>query len=189
MHKSKLTISTWLTISRIGLTPFIIIALSWQEWGIAAIIFAIASLTDMLDGMLARLRNEHTELGACLDPIADKILLLSCFTTVAAVKSSVLGIPAWFALLIIVKEAIILIGAGLLFCINSRFQARPTLLGKTSTVLQTFFLVWLFLCHHFEWLPYKTYSLSLSLVAVVICASCIQYIAIGIRHLLPHTNN
>jgi cardiolipin synthase len=188
MHKQKLTLSTWLTLSRIGLTPFIVYALVLHEWGIAATLFVIASITDMLDGTIARWRNEHTELGACLDPVADKILLLSCFSTLAVIKSSALGIPGWFASLVIAKELLILMGSGLLFCINTRFQARPTLLGKTSTVLQTFFLVWLLICHYYQWMPYKTFSLSLILVALVILASCIQYIMIGIRHLLPHTH-
>ncbi|MFZ5954381.1 MAG: CDP-alcohol phosphatidyltransferase family protein [Candidatus Dependentiae bacterium] len=188
MQKNKLTLSTWLTLSRIALTPFIVMNMLAGTWGIAVFLFAIASITDMLDGLLARLRNEHTELGACLDPIADKILLLSCFTTLAFIKGFSLGIPAWFACLIITKELLILVGSGLLFCINTRFQARPTLLGKASTVLQTFFLVWLFMCHYYQWLPYKTYSLLLVLVALVICLSCIQYVKIGIRHILPHTH-
>lgn len=188
MHKNKLTLSTWLTLSRIALTPVIVGALLSHRWGIAATLFVIASITDMLDGTIARWRNEHTELGACLDPIADKVLLLSCFSTLAVIKSSSLGIPGWFAALVIAKEALILLGSGLLFCINTRFQARPTLLGKTSTVLQTFFLVWLLICHYNHWLPYKTFSLSLSMVALVIIASCIQYITIGVRHVLPHTH-
>ncbi|BDC34654.1 phosphatidylglycerophosphate synthase [Candidatus Dependentiae bacterium Noda2021] len=186
MQKNQLTLSTLLTISRIALTPFIITAMIAHQWGLAVILFAVASVTDMLDGHIARIRNEHTELGAILDPIADKILLLSCFTTLAVIKGS-LYIPAWFAALVIIKEAIILIGSTLLFCINTRFQARPTLLGKSSTVLQTFFLVWLFLCHYYNWLPYKTYSFSLIVVAAIICLSCIQYITIGLRQALPHT--
>jgi phosphatidylglycerophosphate synthase len=75
--QKKVTLSSYITMLRIVLTPVIVYMMMQSEWGAAGIVFVIAALTDMLDGTLARLRNEKTFLGACLDPIADKILIVS----------------------------------------------------------------------------------------------------------------
>src|SRR3990167_8993776 len=110
-REKKLTLSSWLTIARIALTPVIVIGMIKQWWGVASILFAVACITDMLDGNLARLRNEQTLLGACLDPIADKVLILSCFFTLAFVQSPLFAIPKWFVFLVLVKELLLIIGA------------------------------------------------------------------------------
>jgi len=180
-NQKRLTISTALTITRIGLTPFIVAMMVYQQWDGAFILFVIAGITDLLDGYIARICNEQTFLGACLDPIADKVLLLSCFFTLAFVRTPLFTIPFWFVCIVLIKELIIIIGA--LFCVLNKewFLIEPTLLGKSTAAAQMLFIVWLFSCHFFNWMPIKTYWLMLSLLLFLVLASLLQYIFIGIR--------
>jgi Phosphatidylglycerophosphate synthase len=173
-----------LTLLRIVLVPVIVIAMTNQQWGNAFFWFLIAALTDTFDGALARWWNDETVLGACLDPIADKILLISCFATLAFIQSPVFMIPHWFVMLILFKESIILLGALLLLVSRSGFTVHPTFLGKATTVVQISFIIWLFTCYFFNWVPTKTYYGMMSIMVGFILLSFAQYIYIGLRYLV-----
>lgn len=178
-HEKKITISTIITLIRIGLTPFIVGAMVAHCWGIACILFVIAAITDGVDGYLARIRNERTFLGAALDPIADKILLLSCFFTLAFVQSPLFTIPLWFVIVVLIKELVVIGGACVVYYCTGDVEISPTRLGKTTTVIQISFIMWLFACYFFAWMPVKTYYTMLGLVLLVVGASLVQYVRIG----------
>ena len=180
-NQKRLTVSTMLTITRMALTPVIVAMMVWQRWGVAFSLFVIAIITDLLDGYLARVRNEQTFLGACLDPIADKLLLISCFATLAFVRTPLFTIPFWFVCVVLIKELLIIIGATMLVLSKKQFLVKPTLLGKITTAVQMLFIVWLFSCHFFHWMPIKTYWVMLSLLLFLVLASLLQYVSIGIR--------
>lgn len=182
--EKRITISTMLTLLRIVLVPVIVIAMTKQQWGSAFFWFLIAALTDTFDGALARWWNDETVLGACLDPIADKILLISCFATLAFIQSPVFMIPHWFVMLILFKESIILLGTLLLLVSRSGFTVHPTFLGKATTVVQISFIIWLFTCYFFNWVPTKTYYSMMSIMVGFILLSFAQYIYIGLRYLV-----
>lgn len=182
--EKRLTIPTLLTLLRIVLTPVIIFDMMRQQWGSAFIWFVIASLTDTFDGMLARWWNDKTVLGACLDPIADKILLISCFSTLAFIQSPLFAIPHWFVMLILCKESIILIGSLFLLVTGSGFVVHPTRLGKMTTVVQVSFIMWLFACYFFSWVPTKTYYSMIGIMVTFIVFSFAQYVTIGLRYLV-----
>jgi CDP-diacylglycerol--glycerol-3-phosphate 3-phosphatidyltransferase len=107
-----------------------------ERFRYAAIAFFLAAaLSDGLDGWLARRFRLKSALGAVLDPIADKGLMLTAIVTL-----SVAGwphrLPLWYPVLVISRDAIILIGCGILYFLNGGLEVRPSLLGKTSTFLQ-----------------------------------------------------
>lgn len=182
-HEKKITLSTMLTLLRIVLVPCIVGSMLEGWWGVACALFCIAAITDVLDGYLARWLNEKTFLGACLDPIADKLLVLSCFFTLAFVQSPLFIIPQWFFILVLVKELILLGGSVVFYLIKGHLDVRPTLLGKSTAVVQMGFIIWLFACYFFHWLPVKTYTSMLAIVLIMVFASLIQYIGIGIGQL------
>lgn len=182
-HEKKLTASTMLTLVRIALVPFIIGAMVVQGWGTAFILFFIAAITDVLDGNLARWMNEKTFLGACLDPLADKLLVVSCFFTLAFVQSPLFAIPRWFVFLVLFKELLQIAGAIALYNIKGHIIVRPTLLGKMTTMVQIGFIMWLFACYFFAWLPTKTYYCMLGVVLLLVISSFAQYARIGMRQL------
>ena len=182
--EKRITIPTMLTLMRIILVPVIVAAMINQQWGSAFFWFVVAALTDTFDGALARWWNDHTVLGACLDPIADKVLLLSCFATLAFVQSPLFAIPHWFVVLILCKEMIILFGSLLLLISESGFMVSPTRLGKMTTVVQISFIMWLFFCYFFNWVPTKTYYSMIGLMVCFILLSFAQYVYIGLRYLI-----
>jgi cardiolipin synthase (CMP-forming) len=95
INQRRFTIPTLVTIIRIIITPAIVIARLYNSWIVAFILFILAALTDFFDGWLARIRNEQTMLGTCLDPIADKILIISCFAAFSFSSHELLAIPSW----------------------------------------------------------------------------------------------
>jgi cardiolipin synthase (CMP-forming) len=121
-----------LTFIRILLIPIFVILIINRYLGWAAITFAVAGITDGIDGLVARLTHQRTELGAYLDPIADKLLLSSAFITLAIIDI----LPNWLAVIVITRDVIILVGFLLMAFTNHRPNIRPSLLSKITTVFQ-----------------------------------------------------
>jgi cardiolipin synthase (CMP-forming) len=182
--EKKLTIANMLTFIRILLVPFIVHAMVIQWWGAAFFLFITAALTDVADGFLARRYNEKSFFGACLDPVADKLLLLSCFFTLAFVQSPLFAIPGWFFAIVLIKEMVILGGSLLLLLLDCGFTVHPTMLGKATTVVQVSFITWLFACYFFHWLPIKTYYCMIGIMLCFVLLSCYQYLRIGLRYVM-----
>lgn len=113
----------------IPLMYFILIA----EYKFALIVFIISAITDLLDGWLARYLNCESAMGAILDPLADKILLMSVFFTLCYLGF----IPLLLALIVISRDLLILIGALLIWLVNNQVVIfRPSLISKINTALQ-----------------------------------------------------
>ena len=128
-----LNIPNFLTLLRIGAIPIFLILLTDGRYTEALIVFALAGVTDSLDGAIARLTDTRTTLGSYIDPLADKLLLVSSFLIL-----TFLGfIPHWLAILVITRDVIILLGFLVLFMITGRsIVIRPTFVGKACTFLQ-----------------------------------------------------
>lgn len=179
-HETRITFSTMLTLLRIVLTPFIVGAMVMHEWGVAFWLFIISCVCDILDGNIARWFKQETFLGACLDPIADKILIVSCFATLAFVQSPLFSIPLWFVLLVLCKDLVIVGGSAAIFFLRGHLIVHPTLLGKATMVAQSGFIIWLFSCYFFGWVPVKTYYTALGLLFVLVVLSLLQYFRQGL---------
>jgi len=156
--------------------------LEWQRFA-AILIFLVASVSDGLDGYVARRYKQRSTLGVILDPIADKGLLLSGIITLSISNWSKIDpeygrFPAWFPVLVITRDAVILVGAVVLYLLNGKVDVRPNWTGKVATVLQMIAIGWVMLQLRF-----------LPLIIVVICAglftfvSGIVYVVEGIRQL------
>ncbi len=130
-----------LTIFRIILTPVMVIFIVEGKMGAAFASFALAGLSDALDGALARHLKQKTEIGAILDPIADKLLLTTAYLSLAFMKL----IPAWLAVVVISRDIIIVFGVLLLFVLKSGVEIRPSPAGKLTTFLQLMAVVAVFL--------------------------------------------
>lgn len=117
-----------------------------HRW-LAVAIFVIAAASDGLDGWIARRFHQQSELGAFLDPIADKFLLLTGVVTLALVDWGEDGwrLPLWFAILVFARDAFILIGLGWLYTRNLKIRIRPHWIGKWCTATQMVALGWVML--------------------------------------------
>jgi cardiolipin synthase len=121
-----------LTLIRVLLIPFFVIFIIHKYFNLALITFAIAGITDGIDGLIARWARQRTELGAYLDPIADKLLLIASFITLAIIEM----IPSWLAVIVITRDVIILLGFLVMILTNYHPKINPSLLSKLTTVLQ-----------------------------------------------------
>ena len=121
-----------LTISRIVLIPVFVILVMGSRPVLALLVFALACLTDALDGIIARVRRQKSKLGAYLDPIADKLLINTSFITLAVMKR----IPSWIAIIIVSRDVLIVLGVSLMTIMEEKVVIAPTLLSKSTTSAQ-----------------------------------------------------
>lgn len=128
-----------LTLLRILITPLFVIFMIKGHYRLALLVFFLAGISDGLDGFFARCFNQKTTLGAHLDPIADKLLLISTFVTLAVRQI----IPSWLAVVVISRDILIFTGIAILRFFNVAFTIRPSTISKCTTVAQlaTAFLV------------------------------------------------
>lgn len=128
-----------ITITRILLTPVLIILLLGAYSSEALVVFIIASLSDGLDGFLARYLKQKTTLGAYLDPIADKLLLSATFITLSTLKL----VPNWVTVTVVSRDVIIVLGIAMLFICDFKVSVRPSIISKITTFLQimTIFII------------------------------------------------
>lgn len=184
-----ITVPTVVTIARIVLTPCIVMAMLAQQWGVSFVLFGIAALSDAIDGALARWCETQTILGAVLDPIADKVLLISCFATLTFAQSPLFSIPMWFLILILVKEALLILGVVFIYGFMRSIEIKPTQLSKSVTAVQMAFIMWLFSCYFFNWVPAKTYYTLLTVLAALVSATLIEYAMYGLRYIRSYATS
>lgn len=114
---------------------------------LAIVIFVIGVITDALDGFIARNYNQKSRLGIILDPIADKLLLISAviiLTFPSMAKTSMnFHFPYWYAVLVITRDALIIAGSLLMWIIVGDVNVKPSMLGKVTTFLQMTAVIWL----------------------------------------------
>jgi cardiolipin synthase len=127
-----MNIPNFITLLRIILVPVIVILLIQGSFLQALIVFVVASLSDALDGFLARFLRQQTELGAYMDPIADKALLASSFVTLSVLHI----IPSWLAVIVISRDFIILLGISVLSIMSINVEIRPAFVSKVTTAMQ-----------------------------------------------------
>ena len=129
---NKLTLATKITLVRVFLIPVFVMCLAYKKPGIALIVFIIAGVADGVDGYIARRRGEMTELGAMIDPIADKLLMFTAYMMMGLSGQ----IPIWLAVSVLSRDLLLSIGCLVLF-MTVGFQApSPSMLGKTTTTAQ-----------------------------------------------------
>jgi cardiolipin synthase len=159
-----MTLANKITITRILLIPvFVLFAVyygrsiedgraeEWLRW-MAVGVFIVASVTDCLDGWVARHWHGQSKLGAVLDPIADKGLLLSAIITLS-LSNWKYAFPLWFPVLVIARDAVVLTGCALVKYFNGHLEVHPSWTGKIATALQMVAIAWVMLQ-----LPHHLYS-------------------------------
>jgi cardiolipin synthase (CMP-forming) len=130
----NLTTANQLTIARMALIPAFVILLLYEYRGWALVTFFTAGITDLLDGLAARLTGEKTTLGAWLDPMADKLLLVTMFImlTLPGVGSAN-RLPLWFTVLVISRDVAIVLTVAVVNLAVGRRTFRPSIFGKIAT--------------------------------------------------------
>ena len=172
-----LNLPNFLTLIRILSIPFFLVYLSYHRYLEALIIFIIGGITDFLDGLAARLMKQQTPLGAYLDPIADKLLVITSFIVLGLIG----GVPMWLAITVVSRDVLIITGYGIIvFLTDERPEVKPSLVGKFSTLLQLFTLgVALALLHNAMLMDPWMRDIFIGSTAVLTVVSGVQYIYRG----------
>jgi cardiolipin synthase len=165
-----------LTLIRVLLIPLFVILIINKHLDWAFLTFAIAGITDGLDGLIARLTHQRTELGAYLDPIADKLLLFAAFISLAIIEV----IPSWLVVIVIARDVIILMGFLVMFLTGYHPKINPSFLSKTTTTFQIVTILFVLMAWYLP--AFKHLSVvAVYGTAIITVLSGIQYIYIGTR--------
>jgi len=132
----SLTLANQLTLLRIILIPAFVLLVVYGDLGAALVVFLVAGVTDALDGLIARLAGQGTSLGAWLDPMADKLLLVSTFVVLSVPSIPMTNhLPLWLTITVISRDIVIV---GVVAIVNLAVGPRtfrPSLLGKSATAM------------------------------------------------------
>lgn len=178
----RVTLANRITILRLVLIPvFNVLVVSYtpdKPWFryLALSVFVIAALSDALDGFVARAYNQKTRLGAVLDPLADKLLLNLAFVFLAVNENFAEPVPMWVPVLILSRDAIIVLGSYLLNEFYGPLRVRPRISGKLTTALQMATIVAVLL--------QLTFAYELLVVMIVVTViSFFDYVYEGVRRI------
>jgi cardiolipin synthase (CMP-forming) len=127
-----LTLPNLLTVSRLILAPLVVWRIVELDLRGAFWLFAAAALTDLLDGFLARMLDQRSVLGAWLDPIADKVMLLSTLISLSWVGF----LPLWLAVVVAARDGVVLAGAGAYRWLTGHLEVAPTFSGKLAVFVE-----------------------------------------------------
>ncbi len=171
-----MNIPNLLTVGRMILIPLLVIFLMDGRTELAWLVFLCAAISDALDGLIARLWNQQTTLGAFIDPIADKLLIGTSYVTLAVLHR----LPGWLAVIVLSRDLLILIGVGLLLLFEKPLEIKPSLDSKLTTLLQILAICYFLGGDRLTMLqPAEPYLLFVT--AAITMFSGFHYLVIGLR--------
>jgi cardiolipin synthase len=174
-----LNLPNLITIARILLVPVMVWAIASHAMRAAFVLFLAAGLSDAVDGFLAKRFNMASELGAYLDPIADKVLIVSIYIALGITED----IPRWLVILVVSRDILIVGGITLPWILGNPITVKPLLVSKLNTVAQILFagLVLAALGFHFD--PGIAQPILMGCVTVLTLLSVGFYLRNWVRHM------
>jgi len=131
---TNLTVANQLTLFRLLLVPALVLLVLYGFNGWAFLAFAVAGITDALDGLIARRTGQRTRLGALLDPMADKLLLTSTFVVLTMPLGLPNQFPLWFTITVISRDVLIVVTVAIVNLAVGRRTFYPSVFGKLATL-------------------------------------------------------
>ena len=189
MKRGGMNIANRLTVMRILLVPAFVTSLLYSSprrpyfHAVAVSVYLLACITDGIDGYLARKLRQKTKFGSYMDPLADKLLLISGYLSLSLMPNipEAMRVPAWVTIIVISRDVVIVAGSVIIFLITGRFKVRTLFIGKLTTVVQMAALFSALL-----WLS-PTLSMTLYFLAAALTLfSAYFYIRSGSRELRGH---
>jgi cardiolipin synthase len=157
----NLTLANQITVLRIALIPAFVVFEIYGHLGAGLLVFMVAGLTDALDGLIARRTGQRTSLGAWLDPMADKLLLLSTFIVLTVPAMPFVNhLPVWLTVVVISRDVVIVAFVAIVNLAMGPRTFRPSMLGKITTA--TFILTSIAILY-FNYLEEKSAIISVGI--------------------------
>lgn len=174
-----MTIPNLITIARLLIVPVTIVMILQGNWESAFILFVMAGVSDALDGFIARHFNMRSEFGAYIDPLADKALMISIYVTLAIIGD----LPAWFAVLVVFRDVMILAAVVLSWIMGRPVQIKPVLISKMNTAAQIAYAAMILAIKSFD-IHIGAFNLAaMIVVSFLTVASAAVYLTSWLRHM------
>ncbi|MDX8389629.1 MAG: CDP-alcohol phosphatidyltransferase family protein [Mariprofundaceae bacterium] len=135
--RDLINVPNLLTIARIMIVPFVVYAILRQQPLIAFSLMIVAGITDMLDGAIAKHFGQQTKVGSYLDPIADKVMLISTMIALFLVEQ----LPLYLFLAVLFRDTMIMLGAVAYELVTHRLTMQPSMASKVTTVVQIIYVL------------------------------------------------
>ena len=168
-----------ITIMRLLMVPLVVWLIITSAYSLAFVIFAVAGFSDAIDGYLARKLGSQTEIGAYLDPIADKALLVSIYVALAANDL----LPVWLAILVATRDALIVGGVILARLVEQPLVMKPLWISKLNTSVQILLAGLTLGLLAFQWHADTAIDICIAAVVVLTLASGAFYLRDWVRHI------
>jgi cardiolipin synthase len=168
-----------ITLGRILLVPLIVWAIASNQMAIAFVIFVVAGVSDAIDGFLAKRFNMTTEIGALLDPLADKALLVTIYVALAIWNA----IPAWLVILVVSRDFMIVGGVIVSWLLDNPVPMKPLMVSKLNTVAQVAFAALILASLGFGFRAYPYDAIMMGVVAILTLLSVCLYLVGWARHM------
>jgi cardiolipin synthase len=175
----RLSIPNLITLARILLVPVVVWAIATGQMHLAFVLFLLAAISDAVDGFLAKRFGMKTEVGAFLDPLADKVLIVSIYVALGVSST----IPTWIVILVVSRD-IMIVGAIILSWLVDRPVAiRPHMVSKLNTAAQIVYACLVLASQGYKFNAEPVLTLVMALVAVLTLLSVGLYLGKWVRHM------
>jgi cardiolipin synthase len=183
--KGLWTLPNFITLVRLAALPFFLLSIAEGRFGIALVLFVAAGISDGVDGYLARRFRMNSALGAYLDPIADKLLLMSSYLFLAVPSyPATVKIPVWLAVLVISRDLLLMLVALLLILSSNKRRFPPSWLGKVTTVTMIVTVLFVLCANVWNW-PRPVLLVAFGAAATATVLSGFDYLVRVVRSAQP----
>jgi cardiolipin synthase len=174
-----LSIPNLITLARILLVPVVVWTIATGQMYFAFMLFLVAAISDAVDGFLAKRFNMKTELGAYLDPLADKVMIVSIYAALGITAI----IPLWIVILVVSRDMMIVGAVILSWVVGRPVKIKPHAVSKANTAVQIVFACLVLASNGFSFNAEPVLTLVMALVAVLTLVSVALYLAEWVRHM------
>jgi cardiolipin synthase len=174
-----MTIPNIITMGRLIIVPLVIVMILQGRWATAFVLFVVAGVSDAIDGFIARRFDMRSEFGAYIDPLADKLLLVSIYVTLAIVGV----LPGWLAVVVLFRDIMIVAAVMLSWVLSRPLEIKPLMLSKANTAAQIGFAALVLSTKAFGVDLVGLDDIAMVAVAALTVASAGAYLALWMRHM------
>ena len=178
-RNGAMTIPNLITIMRLVMVPMVVVAINQHLWSVAFGLFLVAGISDAADGIIARRFHLRSELGAYLDPLADKALLVSIYVTLSVVSV----LPGWLAVIVVSRDAMIVAAILVSRLMDRPVEIKPLFVSKLNTATQIAFAALVLGMMAGSGEPGAALGLGMFAVVVLTVISAAAYLARWLRHM------
>jgi cardiolipin synthase (CMP-forming) len=174
-----MTLPNLITIVRLVMVPLIVVMIGQERWAAAFVLFALAGMSDGIDGYIARRFNMRSEFGAYLDALADKALLVSIYITLSVTGA----LPGWIAIVVVSRDLMIISAIIVSRLMEKPLAIKPMFVSKLNTAAQIAFAVLVLGTKAFTLDVPRLYTTGVVVVAALTIISAAAYLARWMRHM------